>query len=64
MEGEWTEVERSTLQGWAKDFLKSGIEMGINVNVVKIGGKVVNNTPPIPISLDVYGYIYKARVNF
>ena len=43
MEGEWTEVERSTLQGWAKDFLKSGIEMGINVNVVKIGGKVVNS---------------------
>ena len=38
--------------------------MKINVNEVKIGGKVVNNTHPIPISVDVYGYIYKARVNF
>ena len=40
------------------------MKMKINVNVVKIGGKVVNNTHPIPISVDVYGYIYKARVNF
>ena len=57
MEGEWTEVERSTLQGWAKDFLKSGIEMGMNVNVVKIGGKVVNS-----LQIDSSGQIEESIV--